>query len=370
MPHNVHMASLACNLPSRLMRNDDPAFDGVEPILPQWWAFWGIESRYVIDAQAGESELTLAVRTSQQALERAGIESADLDLVLFNITSPFVTCADDAPHRRFAPRLSGALRDRIGAHRALYADVEMECASFALQLQIAANFIKQGRVKRALVCSSERMSAVLDYASKSSTNFGDGAAAAVLVAAAHDSQGADWLDAVYRSDATHYGLATMQWRYPRTADSDEDRKAQADRFGVYFTLEPQAQETIARFMPEAIPDVVERLLRKNRLNAGDVDAMVFHQPSKILVDAWAQRLGLAPNQYVVRLKDCACLVSASVPLALHESICQGIVKPGALVIIACAGAGWGFGAQLWRWADTAVAHSNSPFSRGSAAEDA
>ncbi len=354
MACNVHMLSLACNLPSRLVKNNDPVFQQVEPISPDWWHFWGIESRYMIDPQHGESELTLAVHTAQQAVEFANIVAGDLDLVLFNITSPFVTTEDNVS-RRFAPRLSRALRDRLGAQRALYADVEMECASFVLQLQIAANWIKQGRVKRALVCSSERMSAVVDYTSKASTNFGDGAAAAVLIASDSDPRGADWLDAVYRSEATHYDLATMQWRYPHHAVNRDDAAAQAERFGVYFTLKPEAQETIARFMPEAVPDIVNQLLAKAGLKVNDIDAIVFHQPSKILVDAWAQRLGLRADQYVVRLADCACLVSAAVPMALYESICQGIVKPGGLVVIAGAAAGWGFGAQLWRWGETATA---------------
>ena len=314
-------------------------------------AILGIESRYMIDPDAGESELALAERTARDALARAGVEAAELDLVLFNMTSPFVSLADG--RRRFAPRLARALRDRLGATRALDADVEMECASFVLQLQIATNLIKQGRVKRALVCSSERMSAVVDYTSKSSTNFGDGAAAAVLVAEPADPDGADWLDAAYHSDATRYDLVTMQWRNARAAADDATTDA-VNPFGVYFTLKPEAQEAISRFMPVAIPDIVERLLHRSGTGIADIDAMVFHQPSALLVRAWAQRLGLKPDQYVIRVADCACLVSAAVPFALYESIREGVIRPGSLVVIAGAGAGWGFGAQLWRWGETVV----------------
>ncbi|WP_196482319.1 3-oxoacyl-ACP synthase III family protein [Burkholderia cepacia] len=350
--HNVRIASLACRLPARQVPNDDPVFAGVEPIPAEWWQFWGIESRHMIDPDAGESELALAERTARDALARAGVEPAELDLVLFNMTSPFVSLADG--RRRFAPRLSRALRDRLGATRALDADIEMECASFVLQLQLAANLIKQGRVKRALVCSSERMSAVVDYTSKSSTNFGDGAAAAVLVAEPADPDGADWLDAAYHSDATRYDLVTMQWRNAQ-ATADDDAETGADNpFGVYFTLKPEAQEAISRFMPVAIPDIVERLLHRSGTGIADVDAMVFHQPSALLVRSWAQRLGLRPDQYVIRVADCACLVSAAVPFALAESIRQGVIRPGSKVVIAGAGAGWGFGAQLWRWGETVV----------------
>ncbi|MBB5017616.1 3-oxoacyl-(acyl-carrier-protein) synthase III [Chitinivorax tropicus] len=350
----VQMASLAYTLPSRLLRNDDPAFDRIEGIQPAWWQFWGIESRYVVDETAGESELTLAWQTAARALDYAGIEAAQLDLVLTNITSPFVSHDGTTDSRHFAPRLSGLLKAKLGAHRALHADIEVECASFLFQMQTAVNLIKQGRIQRALICSTERMSALVDYTCKSSTNFGDGAAAAVLTAANADEVTADWVDAVYHSDAQHYDLATVQWRYPKAADTAATPDAYADQFGAYFTLKPEAQEAIARFMPETIPDMVNQLLRKTGHRADDIHTMVFHQPSKILVEAWAQKLGLSPERYVIRLSDCACLVSASVPMALFESIRLGKIKPGDLVIIAGAGAGWGFGAQLWRWGHTAI----------------
>jgi len=349
---NVKMANLACHLPMRCVHNDDAVFAQVEPIPADWWRFWGIESRYMIDPDAGESELTLAEHAAREALDLADVDAGELDLVLFNVTSPFVTHADG--RQRFAPRLSRMLRDRLGATRALDADVDMACASFVLQLQIAANLIKDGRVKRALVCSSERMSAVVDYTSKSSTNFGDGVAAAVLVADPPDPQGANWLKSVYQSDATHYDLVTMRWRDAVDTSGDGDRTCADSHPGVYFTLKPDAQESIARFMPDAIPAVVASLLHQNGIGTADVDAFVFHQPSALLVRTWAQRLALEPRQYVIRVADYACLVSAAVPFALHESIRREIIRPGSLVVITGAGAGWSFGAQLWRWGDTAI----------------
>lgn len=111
--HNVRIASLACRLPTRCVRNDDPVFAQVEPIPAEWWRFWGIESRYMIDQDEGETELTLAEDAAREALELAEVDAGDLDLVLFNMTSPFVMHADG--QRRFAPRLSRMLRDRLGA---------------------------------------------------------------------------------------------------------------------------------------------------------------------------------------------------------------------------------------------------------------
>ncbi|WP_240674621.1 hypothetical protein [Burkholderia stabilis] len=118
---NVRMASLACRLPTCCVYNDDPVFAQVEPIPADWRRFWGIESRYMIDPDAGETELTLAEHAAREALHLGDMDASELDLVLFNMTSPFVTPA--AGRQRFAPRRSRTLRDWLGAKRALDADV-------------------------------------------------------------------------------------------------------------------------------------------------------------------------------------------------------------------------------------------------------
>ncbi|MET5117035.1 3-ketoacyl-ACP synthase, partial [Burkholderia pseudomallei] len=76
---------------------------------------------------------------------------------------------------------------------------------------------------------------------------------------------------------------------PKPPDDREDPERQAHPLRASITLKPDAQDQIARYMPEAIPDIVERLLRKTGLRTDDIDAIVFHQPSEILVRAWAQR---------------------------------------------------------------------------------
>lgn len=362
MKPTVLLKSLSCTLPSRHLPNGDPAFKELADVPAAWFDFWGIESRQVIDTAKGESELGLACEVADKALRQAGVDASQIDMIFANITSPFVSTDGSPAGRQFAPRLSGLLKRHLGAERALNMDIEAECASFMFQMQMASNFIRQGRIKHALVCSTEWMSSLLDYSCKSAITFGDGAAAAVLSAGDEDSP-YDLLDAVYRSDGEHFGLATAKWRYPRSLEAagEEAMQRHPEKFASYFTLKTQTKDEIARFMPETIPDMVERLLKKTGLHADDIDAMVFHQPAKTLVNGWAKSLGLGQDRYVVKLADCACLASVSVPIALYESIRRGIVKPGSLVVLAGAGAGWSFGAQLWRVGPIAIGeHDAAP----------
>lgn len=355
MKPTVLLKSLACTLPSKTLPNSHPAFKELADVPAAWFDFWGIRSRQVIDLDKGESELGLACDVAEKAIRQAGVDAASIDMIFANITSPFVSTDGSLASRQFAPRLSGLLKQHLGAGRALNMDIEAECASFMFQMQIASNYIRQGRIKTALVCSTEWMSSLLDYSCKSAITFGDGAAAAVLTAGDVDSP-YDLLDAVYRSDGEHFGLATAKWRYPHGLEAAGAQAMQQhpEKFGSYFTLKKQTKDEIARFMPETIPDMVERLLKKTGLRASDIDAMVFHQPAETLVNGWATTLGVPQDRYVVKLADCACLASVSVPIAMYESIRRGIIKPGSLVVLAGAGAGWSFGAQLWRVGPIAI----------------
>lgn len=355
MKPTVAIRSLTCALPSKALPNGGPAFAELRDVPEAWYEFWGIYSRQAFDRARGESETWLAGEVSARAVRAAGIEPGQLDMILANITSPFVTRDGSDASRRFAPRLSGLLREHLGASRALNFDIEAECASFLFQMQMAANYIRQGRARHVLVCSAEWFSSLLDYTCKSSINFGDGAAAAVLSAGDADSP-YDLLDAVYRSDGEHYGLATAKWRHSRKLEAAgaQARSEAPQDYRAYFTLKNQTKDEIARFMPETIPGIAQRLLDKNGLRGEDVDAVVFHQPAQTLVDGWAATLGVPRERYVVKLADCACLASVSVPIAMHESLRRGVIRPGHRVLIAGAGAGWSFGAQLWRVGEIAT----------------
>lgn len=344
--YGVAISGVAYSLPDMVIGNEHEIFEQIPDIPDNWWRFWGINSRFRVNE--GDTELTLAVDACNKAMAASGISSADIDLVLANTTNFFLTPLDgetmaQSERKRIYPRLSYSLKHTLGTSNALCWEVDAACASFLFNLQLAANFIKQGRYRNVLVCSTERMSAMLDYTSKSSTTFGDGAAAAVLTRA--DIAQADLLASSYYSDSRNYQVATGRWRYPENLPLEQRRP---DDFRVHFTLADDGQSQIAQMMPETVPHVTLAALNKAGVTSDDIAAFVFHQPSVVLVDTWARRLGISPERYITKVEDCGCLVSASVAVTLCETVSQGKLPPGSLMILAGAGAGWSFGAQVWR----------------------
>ncbi len=351
--YGVSIKGVSYSLPDRIIGNDHEVFADIPELPDNWWKFWGIDSRSMV--KEGESELSLAVNACNKAMSAANVSPDDIDLVLSNTTNFFLTTLDDEEieqknGKRLYPRLSTSLKRALNLDNAYAWDVEAACASFLFNLQVAANFIKQGRYRTVLVCSSEQMSAMLDFTSKSATTFGDGAAAAVLTRANPDE--ANLLASSYYSDAQNYQVATGRWRYPENLPIEKRRP---DNFSVYFTLVDDGQERIARMMPETVPKVSERALKKAGLTTDDIRSFVFHQPSTVLVDTWARRLGIDKERYQTKLSDCGCLVSASVAVTLCETVANHNLSQGDHIVLAGAGAGWSFGAQVWRIHDIATA---------------
>lgn len=351
--YGVSIKGVAYSLPDRIVNNDDAMFADIPDLPDNWWRFWGINSRNLVGE--GGSELSLALDACNKAMRAAEVGVGEIDLVLSNTTNFFLTALSDEEtvqknRRRIYPRLSTSLKNSLKLDNAHSWDVEAACASFLFNLQVAASFIKQGRYRTILVCSSEQMSAMLDFSSKSSTTFGDGAAAAVLTRANVDE--ANLLASSYYSDAQNYEVATGRWRYPENIPVE---KRHPENFSVYFTLVEDGQKRIAGMMPETVPKVTREALEKANLTTDDIRSFVFHQPSTVLIESWAHQLGIEPERYQTKISDCGCLVSASIGVTLCETIANHQLARGDHIVLAGAGAGWSFGAQVWRVHDIATA---------------
>ncbi len=337
----VAIQSITSALPARRVHNDDVLFDAVRPNLPgSWWEFWGIQSRPFMDRQR-ESAVSMAAAACRAALDLAQLEAAEIDLILVNLSSPLIP---EAEGRRMFPRLSEQLRQTLRADHAVGWDVEMECLTFMLLLQLAAGFVRSGKYRRVLICSVETMSEILDFGSKDSTTFGDGAAAAVLTAS---DIGGDLLAASWGSDAEFYDVATVRWREPVLGGPES----------VYFTLAPDGRQRMMNFVPKTVPTVVQSALSQAGLGARDIAQFIFHQPGRVLIESWANGVGRAcgsiEGRYPITLRDNGCLVSVAIPSTLVHALQQGLIKPGDHVLLGGLGTGWCYGAQVWRWGNTA-----------------
>ena len=331
-------------MPSRHVSNDQPPYCDIPNLPSNWWRFWGIEKRYLLDRDKGETALENAVEASNKAIEISGLNPEDIDVILCNSTC-FVGWSDD--YLKAFPRFSHQLKSRINCEKALGIDVEQECITFLISLQIAEHYISSGLAKNILICSSEYISNVLDFTDLSSTTFGDGTVAAV-VSYDKNQKATGLLSSSYGSNADFYDIAMVKWGTPVNADPNSSKAALKERYWSYFTLDKNAPMDMQKFVPQVVPSAIREALKKSNLSTEEIDYYVFHQPSKILVDLWANNIGIDYDKYLLTLKDYGCMVSVSMPITLYESIKLGKINPGDNIVIAGAATGWGYGAQVWK----------------------
>jgi 3-oxoacyl-[acyl-carrier-protein] synthase III len=335
------MRSLACVFPNRSLKNSDPPYTQIPDVPPEWWSFWGIRSRGVFDPAQGERHDQVAERACREALKLAGLDAREVDVISLNSSSLVLETKEG---EMLLPRLAGRVKQALGASSALAFDVEQECISFLIQLQNAAAFIRSGRARHVLICSVERITGMLDFTDKSSTIFGDAAAAAVISA----DEAGDLISSAYISRPEHYHIATLRWKYPRRS------AGRPEEFKPYFDLIDGADGDMKQFVPVYVPKMVKECLARAGTSSEAVDFFVFHQPSQVLVRLWAHSVGAPPERYCTTLETCGSLGSASIPVTLHRALSQGKIRPGHRVVLTGAATGWGFGAQLWNWNETRV----------------
>ncbi len=339
--HRVKLASITCELPTRKLANDDPVFRNLPEMSNRWWRFWGIEKRGHYCPERGENEFSAARTAISRLLLNTDTDPKDVELLVCSASSPILTDSGGTlPNTgpRLYPRLSRALKDSLNMKNALAWDSQMECASFLLNMKLASCFIQQGKIKTAVIVCSEYVSNILDPTARSSTIFSDGCAATLLTRSDDQS---DLLGSAQHSNADHYEIATGKWRFP-------ERKGVDDRVKLYFTLQEEGQSKMQEFVPENVPIAVNNALKSAGMESSQVDHFVFHQPSPLLVHAWASSVGCPEHKYLQTMKDNGVMVSVSIPYTLHTALRTGKIPNDGVVVLAGASTGWGFAAQVWR----------------------
>lgn len=326
-------------MPKNSIANDEPPYSEIEVISKTWFRFWGVDSRYIIDTKSGERAIDLAIEACKDAISLSNLQPDEIDLILCNST-----CFDgwSQDETKVYPRLSQDIKLKLGCSNAVVLNVDQECLTFLVSMQIANGYLKNSQFKNILVCASEYISSILDFTDKSSTIFADGAVAAVL---GQGNPSSGLISSAYKTNAEVYDLAVAQWRYPKYPKNNEILD---EDYGLYFTIEEDTQAKMQKFIPVLVPEMIREALSKINLKTEDVDFFIFHQTSKTMVDIWANAVDIDYDKYILTVQNYGCLASASTPVTLYEAIKQGRVKTGDTVVIAGAAIGWGFGAQVWK----------------------
>jgi 3-oxoacyl-[acyl-carrier-protein] synthase III len=285
----------------------------------------GIRQRHV----ASEEEPTsrLGQLAAEAALADAGITADELDLVIVATSTPDYTF----------PAVATQIQASLGMTHGAAFDVQAVCSGFVFALATADRFLASGSHRRALVIGAETFSRLLDWTDRRTcVLFGDGAGAVVLEAQSGNGTAHDRgvLTSQLRSDGRHRDKLYVDGGPSTTRTTGHLRMAGREVF---------------RHAVGMVTDVVSQAFAATGTCAGDLDWFVPHQANRRIIDASAEKLGIAPSKVVVTIDLHGNTSAASIPLALAVARNDGRIKRGDLVMIEAMGGGFTWASALIRW---------------------
>ena len=285
----------------------------------------GIRQRHI--AAEGEMTSDLAVAASRAAIEVAGVEADEVDLIILATATPDNTF----------PSSATAVQAKLGIVRGAAFDVQAVCSGFVFALAVGDNFIKAGQARTVLVIGAEVFSRILDWQDRGTCIlFGDGAGAVVMRATETDggNSGRHVLSTHIHSDGRHRDLLYVDGGPSSTQTVGHLRMSGRDVFKHAVKL---------------LAGAVDEALEANGMNPEDVDWLVPHQANKRIMDATQRKLGMPAEKMVVTIDRHANTSAASIPLALAEAASDGRIQPGHIVLIEGMGGGFTWASAMIRW---------------------
>ena len=317
MPRSV-ICGTGSALPRRLVTNADLA---AQLDTSDEWIVerTGIRQRYI--AGDGETTGTLATAAAREALDAAGLEAGDIDLIVLATATPDQTF----------PATATSVQHALGCGPCTAFDVGAVCSGFLYALGTADAMLRSGMASRALVIGAETFSRILDWEDRATcVLFGDGAGAIVLEAREDDGPNARGILATkLHADGAHNELLYVDGG-PSTT-------------GTVGKLRMKGRE-VFRHAVTNLADVLNEVLGEVGLEPGQIDWVVPHQANSRILDATARKLGLPPEKIIVTVDRHANTSAASVPLAFDVAVKDGRIKEGDLVVFEAMGGGFTWGA--------------------------
>lgn len=305
-------------LPGKPVTNDDLAVRGIDTSDEWITTRTGIRSRYLAEQGVTSSQLGLAA--AQRALEMAGVDARELDLIIVATSTPdFIF-----------PSTACLIQGQLGNKGAAAFDVQAVCSGFTYALGIADKFIQSGSHKKALVIGAEVFSRILDWSDRGTcVLFGDGAGAVVLEAS--DSPGI--LSTALHADGSMSGILNVPGQVCAGQVTGDP----------FLRMDGQA---VFKFAVRVLTEVAEEVCRIAGMQTADVDWLIPHQANIRIIEATGKRLGIPKDKVIVTVDRHGNTSAASVPLALDEAVRDGRIRRGQKVLLEGVGGGFTWGAAL------------------------
>jgi 3-oxoacyl-[acyl-carrier-protein] synthase III len=326
MPY-AHITGWGMAVPDTILTNDDLA--KIIDTNDEWIRdHTGIRERHI--ARENDFPSTLAVEASIKALKIANLKPTDIDLII---------CSTSSPEYIF-PATACLIQNELGASRAGAFDLLAACSGFIYATNMAAQAIRSGSIKNALVIGAETLSRFVDWQDRNTCIlFGDGAGAFVLQAS---DQPGGVLSAVMHSDGSGGDALSLPGggsRIPATEASVHDGKH-------YIHMDGKA---VFRFATRVMGQAAKEVLELAGLTTDDVQWIVPHQANFRIIETAAKYLKLPLERFVINVDRYGNTSTASIPIATVEAIEKGQIKTGDKIVLVGFGAGLTWGALAAEW---------------------
>ena len=308
-------------LPEKVLSNEE--LEAMVDTSSQWIIErTGIRQRHV--AAEGETTCDLAERAARVAIRVAGLQPAEIDLIIVATTTP----------DRIFPSTACLLQERLGIHGCPAFDLQAVCTGFVYALSVADRFIRTGGARKALVVGAETLSRIVDWNDRGTcVLFGDGAGAVVLEAT--DQPGI--LSTHIHADGSYKDLLMVPGGVSCRPSTPEEA-----------TIHMQGNE-VFKMAVRTLGRIVVETLGANHLQQDQIDWLVPHQANIRIIQATAKKLGLPMERVVVTVDRHGNTSAASIPLALDEAVRDGRIRRGDTLLLEAFGGGFTWGSALIRY---------------------
>jgi len=328
---SVIISGTGSYVPARRVTNDDMA--KIVDTSDEWIRTRsGISKRHF--AAENEASSDMGKIAAERAIEAAGIDRNDIDLLIVATMTP------DMPF----PSTACLIQSKLGLPGIVAFDVQAACSGFVYAINVANSMLASGNFKKALVIGSEKMSSILDFEDRTTcVLFGDGAGAVVLSAETSDSSTQTGiLGGIGGSDGSDPSLLQQPGggsAIPASIESIDQRLHFVKMNGK------EIFKLAVRIMGQVSTDIVERF----NYTTSDLNLIIPHQANIRIIESLAKRLNISMESFYNNLEHYGNTSAASVPIALDEAVRGGRIQSGDLVLLVAFGAGLTWASTLIRW---------------------
>ncbi|MFL0252722.1 beta-ketoacyl-ACP synthase III [Clostridium neuense] len=321
---NVEIIGTGSCVPERIVTNDE--LSTIVETSDEWISTrTGISERRI---SLGENTSDLAAKAALEALKDSKLEAKDIELIIVATTSP----------DSYVPSTACIVQGLIGASNAACFDISAACTGFIFALNTAAQYIKTGVYKTALVIGAEVLSKIMDWKDRNTcVLFGDGAGAAVLRA------GEEGIMNTYMASDGINGREFL-----RCFAAQNKNPFMLESLDVKDKITMNGKE-VFRFAVKVMVDSIEKVLEAAQSNIEDIDYIIPHQANIRIIEFVAKKLKIDMSKFFINLNKYGNTSGATIPIALDEMNKQGLLKRGNKVIFIGFGGGLTWGSVLVKW---------------------